>query len=370
MPQQGENASPFAERPMLVFWETTRACLLACRHCRATAQRTPLPGELDTAEAKALLRQVRSFGVPSPVVVFTGGDLLMRPDIYQLLEFARDIGLHTAAAPAATELLDELALRRLRDAGVHSISLSLDAPGPAHDEIRGVEGTFERTLEAARAALALGIGVQINTVVMRRTLQTLPDVAALMVREGIPVWEVFFLIVTGRALLDDALEPEEQYAVAQFLLHASRYDLLVRTVEAPFVRRALHEHELGEAPASLALSLTERLHALLGDPPHPVRMGRRGTLDGDGIVFVAYDGTVSPGGFLPIPLGNVRQDSLPSLYRSAPLLQHIRARDLQDSCGTCAYRTACGGSRARAYASSGDPLASDPACPFAVRALG
>ncbi len=360
------QGSPFRERPMLVFWETTKACLLACRHCRATAQREPLPGELDTAEGEALLREIRSFGDPPPVVIFTGGDLLMRPDIDHLLRYAQGLGLHTAAAPAATPLLSRDALLRLLDAGVHSISLSLDAPGEAHDAIRGVPGTFERTLQAARDALSVGLQVQVNTVVMRSTLGTLPDVAALMLREGIPVWEVFYLIVTGRALEADALTPQEQYEVAQFLLEASRYDLLVRTVEAPFIRRALLERTQGEAAGPLALRLTEHLAHQAGAPPHDVRIGRRGTLDGDGILFVGYDGTISPGGFLPVELGNVRTGSLAAAYREHPLLQSIRAREFDGNCGRCAYRTVCGGSRARAYAASGDPLASDPACPFAA----
>ncbi|MDA8345898.1 MAG: TIGR04053 family radical SAM/SPASM domain-containing protein [Thermaerobacter sp.] len=367
MPTSAEgHISPFGRRPMLVFWETTKACLLACRHCRATAQREPLPGELDTAEGEALLREIRAFDAPPPVVIFTGGDLLMRPDIDHLLRYARDLGLHTAAAPAATPLLTREALKRLADAGVHSISLSLDAPDETHDAIRGVSGTFQRTLEAAREALSVGLQVQVNTVVMRSTLETLPDIAALMLREGIPVWEVFYLIVTGRALLDDALSPKEQYGVAQFLLQASRYDLLVRTVEAPFLRRALLEEERGEEATPLAQRLTDRLGQLAGDPPHGVRIGRRGTLDGDGIIFVGYDGTVFPGGFLPVALGNVRTDSLSSVYREHSLLQAIRARALGGACGTCEYRAVCGGSRARAYAATGDALASDPACPYAA----
>ncbi len=360
-----ETASPFTAKPMLVFWETTKACLLACRHCRATAQRDPLPGELDTQEGSELLRQIRAFGDPPPVVVFTGGDLLMRPDIDHLLRLAQDLGLHTAAAPAATPLLDKAALRRLWDAGVRSVSLSLDAPGAAHDAIRGVSGTYERTLQAAREALSLGMQVQINTVVMRSTLATLPDVAALLLKERIPVWEVFYLVVTGRALANDALSPEEQYAVAQFLVQASRYDLLVRTVEAPFIRRAMLEQTAGADSLPLARELVDNLAALAGAPPHAPRIGHRGTLDGDGIVFVGFDGTVSPGGFLPVPLGNVRSESLLDLYRNQELLRQIRARDFSGGCGACEYRWICGGSRARAYASAGDPLASDPACPYA-----
>jgi len=358
-------ASPFSARPMLVFWETTKACLLACRHCRATAQKNPLPGELTTGEGMELLRRIRAFGDPAPVVVFTGGDLILRPDIFDLIAEAARLGLHVAAAPAATKLLDRAMFGRLKDAGVQSVSLSLDAPGEVHDAIRGVPGTYDLTLRATRDALDAGLKVQLNTVVMRSTAATLPDIAALMLREHVPIWEVFFLIVTGRAEESDALRPDEQDDVCHFLLDASRYDLLVRTVEAPFVRRALREREGGKVGGALHQELRQKLELLAGPPPGPVRMGARGTLDGDGILFVAHDGMISPGGFLPLELGNVRRDDLVAVYREHPLLQRIRQRAFTGPCGSCAYRAVCGGSRARAFASSGDAFASDPACPLA-----
>ncbi len=360
-----EAGSAFASRPMLVFWETTRACLLACSHCRATAQRHPLPGELDTKEGLRLLEQICALGQPAPVVIFTGGDLLLRPDIYDLITRAHQLGLHVAAAPAVTPLLNRTALERLQAAGVAAISLSLDAPLAVHDQIRGVPGTFERTLEAARLAQEIGLRVQINTVVMAQTVQTLADVAALLLRERIPIWEVFFLIATGRAGKNDMLSAQDSEDVCQFLLDASRYDLVVRTVEAPFVRRILTERRQGTQGGALHRHLSSRLEQLSGLAPHDVRIGTKGTLDGDGILFVAHDGTVSPGGFLPVPLGNVRRDQLSDIYRHHPLLEAIRHRCFQDPCGTCVHRFICGGSRARAYSMTGDPLAADPACPLA-----
>ena len=366
---QTDVRSPFTDRPMLVFWETTKACLLACRHCRATAQPQALPGQLDTQEGLQLLRRIRAFGDPPPVIVFTGGDLVLRSDIFDLIAEASRLGLHVAAAPAATPLLDRPMLQRLKDAGVQSVSLSLDAPHEVHDDIRGVEGTYDLTLTATRDALAVGLKVQMNTVVMRSTLETLPEIASLLLKEGVPIWEVFFLIVTGRAGEADALAPPEQDDVCHFLLDASRYDMLVRTVEAPFVRRVLRERQAGRDGGPLHLRLRHRLEELAGPPPGPVRMGARGTLDGDGILFVAHDGTISPGGFLPLDLGNVRSQDLVSIYREHPLLQQIRRREFTGRCGACDYRAVCGGSRARAYASFGDPFASDPACPLAFAEL-
>lgn len=354
--------SPFASQPMLVFWETTRACLLACSHCRATAQRHPLPGELDTAQGVALLEQIRAFGQPAPVLVFTGGDLLLRPDIYDLIGHAHQLGLRVAAAPAVTPLLNRFALERLQACGVRAISLSLDAPLAVHDQIRGVPGTFDRTIKAARLAQDLGFVVQINTVVMAETVQTLADVAALLLLERIPIWEVFFLIATGRAGKDAMLTAADSRDVCHFLLDASRYDLVVRTVEAPFIRRILVERQEGAQGGALHRHLSSRLSQLSGPPAHDVRIGTRGTLDGDGVLFVAHDGTVSPGGFLPISLGNVRHEHLVHIYRHHPLLEAIRHRRLQDPCGSCVHRFICGGSRARAYSMTGDALAADPSC--------
>lgn len=356
--------SPFARKPMLVFWETTRACLLCCRHCRAQAQSQAMPGELTTGEAMALLREVRTFGDPPPVVVLTGGDLLMRADIFDIIAYAQGIGLHVAAAPAATPLLTREALTRLSDAGASAVSLSIDATAVEHDAIRGVPGTFHKTLEAARWALEAGLRVQVNTVVMQRTVRHLPELAQILLQEGVPIWEVFFLIATGRGIAEKSLEPEEYRDVCRFLLDVTRHGLLVRTVEGPMVRRIAQEP--GGPAGALYQSLRAELSDRLGEPQGPVRMGQVGTLDGDGIVFVGYDGAVTPGGFLPLRLGSARHGSLVEIYRDHPLLQAIRKRHLHGACGTCAHRDRCGGSRARAFAESGDALGADPLCPGAV----
>lgn len=357
------TVSPFSENPVLIFFESTRACLLACRHCRARAQRTPLPGELGTDEVKAWLQAATRFGPPAPVVVFTGGDLLMRPDIFELLASAQSFGLKTAVSPSVTPLLTTSNLHRFKEAGVSAMSLSLDGLPAFHDGLRGVEGTFERTVTAIREGLRAGLQVQVNTVVMRENTDDLADLAALLLREGVAVWEVFFLIRTGRARGMEPLAPDEGADVLRFLLEASRRRLLVRPIEAPFVRRMIREAGQG---GPLFRRLRDRLEGLTGMTPEgsAVRVGRTGTLDGDGTVFIGYDGTIFPGGLLPISLGNVRKDDIVHLYRNHPLLQDIRQRRLAGACGRCEARSFCGGSRARAFAETGDPLGSDPACPW------
>lgn len=351
----------FSKQPILVFWEGTRACGLACRHCRAEAQPDPLPGELTSAEGRRLLDAIRAFGDPPPVVVFTGGDPLRRPDFWELLDYARGIGLTPAISPAVTPLLDAAAMRRLAAAGAHSVSISIDAGAAAHDELRGVPGTYARSLQAVRDALAAGLQVQVNTVVMRHTLEDLPAMAAMLLREGVPVWEVFFLVVTGRALAEQQLPPEEIGDVCRLLLDASAYGLTVRTVEGPFIRRVFADPGEG-GPTYHRLSAA--LRELAGPPPGRASIGRRGTLDGDGILFVAYDGRIMPGGLLPVSLGNVRTGDLVETYRSHPLLADIRVRRFHGPCGECDARDICGGSRARSFAATGDALGSDPACPL------
>jgi radical SAM protein len=358
--------SRFADRPALVFWETTRACLLACRHCRASAQPEPLPGELSHAEGLALLRQVAAFGPPRPVMVFTGGDVMMRPDLDALLAAARDLGLTTAVSPSATDRLDEAAIARLRALGVHGLSVSIDAGAAAHDRLRGVPGTHARSVRALRQARLSGLEAQVNTVVMRSTVEDLADVAADLLAAAVPTWEVFFLVATGRALAEEYLTPAETLDVAAFVLDTTRYGLRLRIVEGPWVRRAAEEARLGTLrPGPLHTRLTARLRERAGPPHGPIRLARAGTLDGDGILFVAHDGTIQPGGLLPVALGNVRGDSLVAVYRDHPLLRAIRARNFAGACRVCAYRQACGGSRARAFAASGDALGPDPLCPWA-----
>ncbi len=369
MAAQG-GRSPFAERPRLVFWETTRACALACRHCRADAQTSPLPGELGTREAEKLLEDIRGFGTPAPVVVFTGGDPLMRDDLWLLLDYAAFYRLPAAVSPAVTARLDSSTLRRLADYGVHAVSISIDAAADAHDALRGVPGTYARSVAALRDGAAAGLQMQVNTVVMRHTVADLAKVAAMLLREGVRVWEVFFLVVTGRALSSEAMAPADLEDVCLFLLDATRYGMVVRTVEAPFIRRVQAERPAG---GPLYRQLRDELVALVGEPTGaPTRGGvaPRGTLDGDGILFVAYDGRIMPGGLMPQTLGNVRTDSLVSVYRDSPLLQDIRSRQLHGACGRCAWRQACGGSRARSLAATGDPLGSDPACLLGAPALG
>ncbi len=326
-----------------------------------------MPGELSTDEALAFLDTLPGFGRPRPVLVATGGDVLMRTDLDLLADRAAELKVPLALAPSVTPLLTDERVAGLRRRGVKVASISLDgATAATHDGIRGIEGHFEETLAAIRMLRRHGITVQVNSMVMRDTVEELPAIARLVRETGAGIWELFFLIQVGRGSSLEELTPEENEDVCHFLVDASRYGFIVRTVEAPFLRRVVAEREHGVLPPRRALytRLSSRLRSALGDSVGPARVQTKGTRDGRGILFVGHDGEVSPSGFLPFRLGNVRDDDIVGLYREHPLLQSIRAAEFSGRCGACTYREICGGSRARAFAATGDPLGEDPACPF------
>ncbi|HEY8652234.1 MAG TPA: TIGR04053 family radical SAM/SPASM domain-containing protein [Dermatophilaceae bacterium] len=357
----------FDQRPMLVFWEVTRACQLACKHCRASATMDPLPGELTTAEGFTLIDQVAGFGRPFPILVLTGGDCLLRPDLFELVEHANGLGVPVALSPSVTPSLTPAMIDRMVTSGVKAVSLSLDGALPAtHDGVRGIPGHFEDTIKAITALSAAGLTVQVNTTVMRANLDELANVADLISRAGAHIWEVFFLVQVGRGVATDAISPAEHEDVCHFLYDASQHGFIVRTVEAPFFRRVVTSRREGEpAPTTdLYKTMSARLETLMGPAVGKPRAQTASTRDGKGILFVAYDGEVNPAGFLPMPLGNVRDAPIANIYRDDPLLRQIRAAEFTGRCGVCEYADLCGGSRARAYAATGDPLGEDSACPY------
>jgi radical SAM protein len=352
--RQAQTGYVYDRAPMLLYWELTRACDLACQHCRAEAVLERDPEELTTAEARALLRQVLDFGTPLPHVVFTGGDPLKRPDLCELITYAKELGIGASLAPAGTPLLSREAIFTLRDAGVHSMSLSLDgSTAGLHDTFRGVPGCFETTIRAARWIAEAGMPLQINTLVTDRTVDDLPAVYELLTGLTIERWSLFFLISVGRGTALRELEPEAAERLMVWLYELmSQAPFSIKTTEAPSFRRIA----------------VDQMKAAGWDGARVRRssIGRGfGIRDGNGIMFVSRTGDVAPSGFLPISAGNVRRTGIATIYRTAPLFLALRdASSLKDRCGRCEFATICGGSRARAFAHTGDVLASDPLCPY------
>ncbi|MFS8637116.1 MAG: TIGR04053 family radical SAM/SPASM domain-containing protein [Gemmatimonadota bacterium] len=356
-------AADFDRAPFLVIWETTRACDLACKHCRAEAVSERHPFELSTEEAKRMMDAVRRFG--HPLFVLTGGDPLKRPDIVELVAYGASIGLRVAMTPSGTPLMTESVLRDLRDAGLARLAVSLDGSTAAiHDAFRGVPGSYDWTIRMLRAARDLGLSTQVNTTVSRYNLDDFDALCSLMTELGIVLWSVFFLVPTGRARAQDVASAEEFEAVFHKMYDLSRtapFD--IKSTAAPQYRRVILQRQVAERRAGerteAPVPLTAGLGFSLADG-----VGRaRGVNDGDGFLFISHTGAIYPSGFLPLAAGNVRRDDLVEVYRYSPLFRQLRDRSLlKGKCGVCEYRDICGGSRARAYAVTGDYLEAEPYC--------
>ncbi len=348
---QHGNGAPFEvptdynQGPVVAFWEITKACALACRHCRALAQHKRHPLELSTVEGYALVDELSRFQ-PKPILVISGGDPLMRRDLFDIAGYAVAKGFRTSLSPSVTALVTPKNLSKAYEVGVRHLSFSLDGATPeVHDGFRGVPGAFQRTLEAVQAARDAGITVQLNTTVSRWNVAQLQEVADIVEKSGAIQWDVFFLVPTGRANAREMLSAEEHEEVFHWLNQLSRrVSFRVKTtLGQPFRRVSLQEARLhGEAVDSVP-----------------------STNDGNGICFISHIGEIFPSGFLPIPCGNVRADHLVETYRGHPVFQALRDKDqLKGKCGVCPFNVVCGGCRARAYACTGDYLAADPTCPF------
>ena len=346
--------------PFLVIWESTRACQLACRHCRAKAFPRPHRDQLSFAQGCDLMDQVRrDFG--QPLFIITGGDPLMRDDLDDLVRYGTSIGLRVALAPSATPLLTIERLAELKSAGVQRIALSLDGiDAVTHDGLRGIAGTYERTIALMRAAQSLRLPVQINTSVGRHNADQLPALADQLASFGIVLWSVFILVPTGRARREMLLSPAEHegiYRQLAALRPGCEFDIKT-TAGQPFYRVLSQQAQRQQAAAE-----QPTFHQF--DPRDIGLRAPEAVNDGKGICFVSHTGEVQPSGFLPLICGNVTQQPLAEIYRQHPTFRRLRDPDQFDGkCSQCEYNRICGGSRSRSYGLTGDPFASDPTCVY------
>jgi radical SAM protein with 4Fe4S-binding SPASM domain len=337
----------FERAPLVAIWEVTRACDLRCLHCRADAVTRRDPRELSTAQALDLVEQ---FAELEPgVLVLTGGDPLKRPDLFEIIDAAVARQLAVAIAPSVTPLLTADAVARLAGSGVGRIALSLDGPDAAlHDGLRGVPGSFAATLDAVAAVRAAGLPLQLNTSLTPRTVGALPAIGALIGALAPVLWSVFFVVPVGRASLAQTLDA----ATCEFVFHflydwSERTGLAVKTTAAPAYRRVVLQRD-----AARGKDRPRR--------PRPLPVN-----DGKGFIFVSHRGEVFPSGFMPLAVGNVGIQRLAHIYRDSGILRALRTDALiEGKCGICPFRAVCGGSRARAYATTGSLFASDPACAY------
>jgi radical SAM protein len=353
------NTIDFNERPFIAIWEVTQACDLACVHCRASAQPDRHPMELSTDEGKHLIDQIAALEVP--VFVLTGGDPIKRPDLFELIGHARSAGVRVSLTPSATPLLTRDIVVRLKEAGLARLAVSMDgASAETHDAFRGLSGSFARTLDAVRWANEIGLPIQINTTFSRRNIGEIDEIVALMERLRITLWSVFFLVPTGRGKLNDLLSADEFEAVFAKIYKLSKTATFdIKTTEAQHYRRFMLQQKVAERKAGAGSGVKQEKSAdAIGRAP-------RGLNDGNGFVFISHTGEVFPSGFMPLSAGNIRVEELATIYRESPLFTGLRdTSKLEGKCGACEFKEICGGSRARAYALTGNPHAAETCCSY------
>lgn len=343
----------YPKAPHILFWEITRACDFACKHCRANAIPNRHPDELTTEEAKEFLDRISEFD--DLILVITGGDPLKRPDLDELIKYSNRLGLRTGIAPSGVKDIRKENLRRLIDCGVRAISLSIDGPtAQKHDSFRKVPGVFDWTLKAAQFSLQEGLPLQVNTTVAGETADGLPEIYELVKDLGVVRWSLFFLVPTGRGKLLKKISPKKCERILNWLYEISEQaPFQVKTTEAHHFRRVKLQRMMGEG-----ISIEE----IFGDGNHHAE-SIRGISDGNGVMFVSHTGEVYPSGFLPLSAGNVRQKDPVWIYRHSKVFVNLRDKGLRKGkCGRCEFKGICGGSRAQAFAATEDYLAADPLC--------
>ena len=361
----------FNKNPFIVIWEVTRACELKCVHCRADAQVNPDPRELTYQEGLKLIDEI--YEMDNPMLVFTGGDCMLREDLFDLAEYAVKKGMRVSMTPSATSKVTKEKMRRAKEVGLSRWGFSLDAPtAEVHDTFRGTPGSFDLTIEKVKYLNELNMPLQINTVISRYNYDQLEEMAKLVADLKVVMWYIFFLVPTGRGQMDDCLTPVEHEKVFHWLYELSKtapYD--IKTTAAQAYRRVvlqqkMREHKIEKGEIHYEDSITTDKASLRDG----LKRAPKGVNDGNGFAFVTHIGDVVPSGLLPIKAGNVRETPLAEIYREAKVFKDLRQPDrYKGKCGVCEYRYICGGSRSRTYAVTGDYMESEPFCVYIPEVL-
>ena len=333
-----EDGSPVCR---LIAWEVTRSCNLACKHCRAEAHPEPYPGELSTAEAKALIDTFPQVG--NPIIIFTGGDPMIRPDVYELVAYTHAKGLTCAFS-------------RIKEAGVERCSISIDgADAESHDAFRGVPGAFEASMRGIGHLKDAGVPFQINTTVTRNNLSSFKKIFELCERIGAAAWHIFLLVPMGRAsgLADQVITAQEYEDVLHWLYDFRKgTSMHLKATCAPhyyrIMRQRAHEEGLRVTPETFGMDAMTR-----------------GCLGGTGFCFISHTGQVQPCGYLELNCGNVRETPFPKIWRKSEYFRQFRDQSCyKGKCGSCEFHKVCGGCRARAQSMDGDHMGPEPLCTY------
>ena len=354
----------FNQAPLLVIWEITRSCELACRHCRASAENRRDPRELSTEQGFKLIDDVEKMG--TPLIIFSGGDPLQRDDLEDLIRHAKSIGLRAGTIPATTPRLTRARLESIKASGVDQIAFSVDGATEAeHDDFRRVPGSFKLAMQGFAWGRELGIPLQANSVFGQWNFHRFKAVAELVASQGIVFWEVFLLVPTGRGAELQGCTAEQVESMFEQIHELSKtMPFVIKITEGQSYRRFLAQHPPVGAPAAGHPHGHQHPGRTAAAGGKPVFVATRAVHAGNGFCFVDHTGQVCPSGFLPIECGNVRDTSIIEIYRNHPVFQQLKNPALlEGKCAVCEFKRPCGGgSRARAYAVSGNLFAEDPAC--------
>lgn len=369
----GAHQAPidFNENPYIVIWEVTRACQLKCLHCRADAQNKPDPKELTSEEGFKLIDEI--YEMNNPMLVFTGGDCMMREDLFELADYAVKKGMRVSMTPSATANVTKERMVRAKEVGLSRWAFSLDGPTPKiHDHFRGTPGSFDITIEKVKYLNELNMPLQLNTVISRYNYEYLEEMAELMKELKVVMWYIFLLVPTGRGQLEACLTPAEHEKVFRWLYDLSKtapFD--IKTTAAQHYRRVVFQQKAREKVVDLSeIRYEDTLTKDMASVFDGLKRAPKGVNDGNGFVFVSHTGDVMPSGLLPLIGGNVRDKSLAEIYRESPIFKDLRSPDnYKGKCGVCEFRYVCGGSRSRTYAVTGDYMGSEPFCVYIPEAI-
>ena len=360
-PGAGAAAKAFEERtgikaPRIIAWEITRSCNLACAHCRAAAHCEPYPGELSLDECKRVMDDIAS--ITDPILILTGGEPLMRDDIWDIIDYAHEKGLHPVIGTNGT-LIDDECARKIAEHGIPRVSVSLDFPDAAgQDAFRGKQGAFEETIAGMRNLRKHGVGVQVNTTITKMNNHLVDQMHDLALNEDAAAFHPFLLVPTGRGedLVDVELTPDEYEEVLTWAYHCQKTSPMhFKPTDAPQYYRIIRQ-----------------LCAQEGREVSPATYGMeamtRGCLGGVTFAFISHVGDVQPCGYFDMQLGNVLETPFSQIWETSPVFDDLRHYDrLEGKCGLCEYKGVCGGCRARALAATGDYLAEEPYCAYVPR---
>ncbi|WP_416151838.1 TIGR04053 family radical SAM/SPASM domain-containing protein [Salipaludibacillus sp. HK11] len=360
----------YDKNPFIVIWEVTRACELRCVHCRADAQMEPHPHELTNKEGIKLIDDI--FEMNNPMLVFTGGDCMMRDDLFELADYAIKKGMRVSITPSATKNVTKERMLEAKKVGLSRWGFSLDGPTPEiHDHFRGTPGSFNLTLDKIKYLIELAMPLQINTVISKYNYDALEQMAALVEELEVAMWYIFFLVPTGRGQLDACLTPIEHEKVFLWLYELNKTSPFdIKTTAAQHHRRVVIQQKTKEKMVKKGIINYEDAISDTASQFDGLKRAPKGVNDGNGFIFVSHIGDVMPSGLLPITVGNVKKKALKMIYRESPILKELRNPDLyKGKCGVCEYRYVCGGSRSRSYAVTGNYMASEPFCVYIPKAI-